>query len=85
MPALDLFPATKVGSTNDKSAVVSTWRLVRPVVVNIGACLVMILFVFQTLVQVREPPLCKICETVMKQLETMLEDKATEVKMLHLL
>lgn len=37
------------------------------------------LFVFQPMVQVRESPTCAICEYVMKQLETMLEDQATEV------
>lgn len=39
-----------------------------------------ILFMFQAMVRVRDPPLCTICEAVMKQLETMLEDKTTEVK-----
>lgn len=39
---------------------------------------------FQAMVRVRDPPLCAICEAVMKQLETMLEDKATEVKYLLL-
>lgn len=34
---------------------------------------------FQTMVRVRDPPVCAICEAVMKQLETMLEDKTTEV------
>lgn len=39
-----------------------------------------ILFMFQAMVRVRDPPLCTICEAVMKKLEMMLEDKTTEVK-----
>lgn len=35
---------------------------------------------FQMMVRVCDPPFCSICEAVMKQLEAMLEDKATEVK-----
>lgn len=35
--------------------------------------------VFQPMVRVRESPTCAICEFVMKQLESMLEDQATEV------
>ena len=31
------------------------------------------------MVRVRESPMCAICEFVMKQLESMLEDQATEV------
>lgn len=41
---------------------------------------VIVLFMFQTLVRVRDPPYCAICEIVMKQLESILEDEATEVK-----
>lgn len=37
------------------------------------------LYVFQSLVRVRDSNRCAICEFVMKQLETMLEDQATEV------
>lgn len=37
------------------------------------------LFVFQPMVHVRDSPGCAICEYVMKQLESMLEDHETEV------
>lgn len=43
------------------------------------------LFILQPLVRVRDPPLCRICELVMKQLESMLEDQATEVRRIVLL
>ncbi|XP_013861451.1 prosaposin isoform X2 [Austrofundulus limnaeus] len=35
------------------------------------------------MVRVRESPTCKICEYVMKQLESMLEDQATEEQIIH--
>lgn len=37
------------------------------------------LFVFQPMVRVRDSPQCAICEFVMKELETTLEDQKTEV------
>uniref|UniRef100_A0A3Q4AJ94 Uncharacterized protein n=1 Tax=Mola mola TaxID=94237 RepID=A0A3Q4AJ94_MOLML len=37
----------------------------------------------QPMVRVRESPLCAICEFVMKQLEAMLEDQATEEEVIH--
>lgn len=52
VPALKLFPATKVGSA-------------------------------KPMVQVRESPKCAICEFVMKQLESSLEDQKTEEEVVH--
>lgn len=40
----------------------------------------LIIITFQMMVRVRDPPLCALCEAVMKHLESMLEDKTTEVK-----
>jgi len=52
----------------------TTWSTVLYMVIGIYC-----LFLFQPMVRVRESPTCAICEFVMKQLESMLEDQATEV------
>ncbi|XP_068183104.1 prosaposin [Antennarius striatus] len=57
VPALKLFPATKVEHANEKSS--------------------------QPVVRVRDSNLCTICEFVMKQLESMLEDQATEEEVIQ--
>ncbi|XP_056147569.1 prosaposin [Lampris incognitus] len=54
VPALKMFPATKVESAPTK-----------------------------TIVRAHSSPQCSICEFVMKQLESMLEDQATEEEVLH--
>lgn len=91
VPALKLVPATKVESATDKSAKVrhgghptadSRYLLLiqDKNLFHIPVQLYKIcLFVFQSVVRVRDSNMCAICEFVMKQLESMLEDQTTEV------
>lgn len=90
IPALQLVPATKVESSDEKSARVRhRWHSTADSSGGKNACCVQLsplvparnicLVVLQPVVRVRESPGCAICEFVMKQLESMLENESTEV------
>lgn len=84
VPAAKLFPATKVESAPVKSAVVGYRSRLPPdpllhPPLYLHASLNSAFFALQNVVRVRESKFCSICEFVMKELESKLEDQATEV------
>lgn len=84
VPAAKLFPATKVESAPAKSAVVGYRSRLPPDLLlhpplYLHASLNSAFFALQNVVRVRESKFCTICEFVMKELESKLEDQATEV------
>lgn len=79
VPAAKLFPATKVESAPVKSAVVGYWSRLPPDPLYLHASLNSAFFALQNVVRVRESKFCAICEFVMKELESKLEDQTTEV------
>ncbi|KAG7229995.1 hypothetical protein INR49_009715 [Caranx melampygus] len=84
VPALKLFPATKMESAKASHGGSDGLFMSMQHSYQINISFVMcFLFAFQPMVRVRDSPTCAICEFVMKQLESMLQDQTTEEEVIQ--